>query len=80
VKKKIPFSWRDLFSFDRFIFPKVATAIWILFLIWWSVTLVKVMSIGMLSFSILIILLLALLGVRLFVEMMVILWKIYEKV
>jgi len=80
VKKGSQLSWRDLFSFDRFIFPKVATVIWILTLICWSVLLIISLFGGMLTLSTLLYFLLALLAIRLYMELMLVLFKIYDKV
>jgi hypothetical protein len=79
VKKGSQLSWRDLFSFDRFIFPKVATAIWILFVIFWTILAIFSLFQGLLTLSTLFYLLLILLGVRLYMEMMLVLFKIYDK-
>jgi hypothetical protein len=79
VKKGSELSWRDLFSFDRFIFPKVATVIWILALIGWSVLLIVALFGGMLTLSTLLYFLIALLGMRLYMEMLLVFFKIHDK-
>jgi len=78
VKKGSELSWRDLFNFDRFIFPKVASVIWILALIGWSVLLIGSLFGGMLTLSTLLYFLLALLAIRLYMEMMLVFFKIYD--
>jgi hypothetical protein len=79
VKKGSSLSWRDLFSFDRFIFPKIVTVIWSLFVIFWVIVLIVSLFEGALTLYTLLVYLLILLGVRLYMELMMVFFKIYDK-
>jgi|TARA_Y100000310_G_C20485600_1_gene716714 uncharacterized membrane protein YuzA (DUF378 family) len=79
ARKGSQLSWKDLFSFDRFIFPNVATFIWILLLIIWSIFLIGALFSGALTLSTLFYLLIGLLALRLIMEQMLVFFKIYEK-
>ena len=79
VKKGSQLSWRDLFSFDRFIFPKLVTVIWSLFVIFWVIVLIVSLFEGALTLYTLLVYLLILLGVRLYMELMMVFFKIYDK-